>query len=175
MDKYHRTEYRRIFLIESLPEPLTRSSTHLQIFDNYLPGTRLRLRSIRVPETKEWSYLFQQVIPVSGVGSGVRQVAEIQLNNAEHASLEHLEGNEIRKNRYFLDIDGRRVEFDVYLGPLWGLNRAIYTFSSEREMNEFVPGNGADLDITYQADLQDELIYDKDFAFIQGRVAELIG
>ncbi|QYO67058.1 hypothetical protein [Leptolyngbya sp. 7M] len=175
MDKYHETEYRRIFFIEDLPEPLTRSSTHLQIFDNYLPGTRLRLRSIRVPETKEWMYLFQQSMPASDVVNGVRHIAEIRLNNAEHTLLEHLEGNEIRKNRYFLDVEGVRVEYDVYLGPLWGLNRAIYTFSSEREMSEFVPGNGSDLEITNQGDLQDEQIYDKDFAFIQERVADLVG
>ena len=50
------------------------------------------------------------------------KVGEIYLNEAEHARFELFEGTEIRKNRYFHEFDGRLCSFDVYLGPLWGLN-----------------------------------------------------
>ena len=35
MDKTYRNEFRRRYLIEALPDPLTRASRHLQLFDNY--------------------------------------------------------------------------------------------------------------------------------------------
>ena len=43
MNKTALTQFRRLFLIERLPEPLEPKSAHLQIFDNYIEGTRLRL------------------------------------------------------------------------------------------------------------------------------------
>ena len=61
MNKTSRTELRRVFLLENLPKPLTRASRHLQIFDNYIENTRLRLRSVRVPETKDWTWILQQI------------------------------------------------------------------------------------------------------------------
>ena len=62
-DKTFRTELVRTFLVDGLPEPLERNSPHLQIFDNYIHQTQLRLRSIRVPETKEWALLLQKRYP----------------------------------------------------------------------------------------------------------------
>ena len=62
-DNTTRTELHRTFLIEGLPEPLERKSSHLQLFDNYIHETRLRLRSVRVPETKEWTLLLQNRYP----------------------------------------------------------------------------------------------------------------
>ena len=59
IDRTYKSELRRVFLIQDLPEPLTRASSHLQIFDNYIEKTRLRLRSVRVPETKKWSWTLE--------------------------------------------------------------------------------------------------------------------
>ena len=62
MNKTAHLELHRIFLIDALPEPLTRASSHLQIYDNYIEGTRLRTRSIRDPYSKAWTYILQQRI-----------------------------------------------------------------------------------------------------------------
>ena len=124
MDKTNRTEFRRVFLLEALPEPLTRASAHIQIFDNYIDGTRLRIRSVRDPQTAAWTRILQQRFAAVEKDLSALKVAEIYLNDDEHARLEHLEGEEIRKNRYFHEFDGRMFSFDVYLGPLWGVNTA---------------------------------------------------
>lgn len=137
MDKATRIELRRTFLIEDLPEPLTRASEHLQFFDDYISNTRMRLRSVRDPATKKWTRVLQQR-EVSADGR-VMQYAEIFLNEAEYGRFEIFEGTEIRKNRYFYDLDGRRYELDVYLWPLWGLNVAVTFFETENEMDAFVP------------------------------------
>ncbi len=132
MDKTYTTQFRRVFLLQNLPEPLTRASRHLQIFDNYIENTRLRLRSVRVPETKKWTYIFEQRFPVDEKDLTVWRVSQIFLNEMEHQAFEQFEGreiktneniatNEIRKNRYFYLIEDREIEIDLFLGELWGL------------------------------------------------------
>lgn len=152
MDKTYRTEHFRTFLIEAMPEPLTRSSSHLQFFDNYIANTRMRLRSIRDPETKEWTRLLQQrlVLPNSA-----HKIAEIHLDEAEHAQFELFEGTEIRKNRYFHEFDACMFSFDVYMGKLWGVNRARVDFVNEDELRAFRPPPWAIYEITAEAFFDD--------------------
>src|SRR4051794_25483252 len=105
MTKTAQSEHYRLYLIERLPEPLTPASTHLQLFDNYVAGTRLRLRKVRDPYNRAWTYSLQQHIYPAADASGTAKISEIHLNDAEYAVLEHLEGREIRKNRYFHEFD----------------------------------------------------------------------
>jgi len=147
MEKADKTEFRRVYLFENLPAPLTAASGHLQIFDNYIENTRLRIRSIRSPETKQWTFILQQLFPFAGDLSHWK-IAEIHLNDAEHQAFERFEGrkiklnervvsSEIRKNRYFHEVGGRRIEFDIYLGDLWGLNLARVCFETENELTNY--------------------------------------
>lgn len=158
MDNIYRTELRRLFLFQNLPEPLTAASGHLQIFDNYIENTRLRIRSARSPQTKEWTFVLQQ-IALAGGDLSRRQIAEIFLNDAEHEVFEQFEGrqirrneraatNEIRKNRYFYNFNDKRLELDIYLGDLRGLNVARAAFETEAEMNDFAAPPFAVLEIT---------------------------
>jgi CYTH domain-containing protein len=175
MNKSEKIEFKRVFLIESLPEPLTRADPHIQFFDNYISGTRLRIRSVRTPETKEWGYFLQsrQISVVDGYST--YEVSEIELNEAEHDHFETFEGNEIRKNRYAAKVTGVNYEFDVYLGSLWGLNRAICRFSDLAKMNTFERPSFAFLEITNEEFFRDESLVDRSFADIQAEVGRLIG
>jgi len=148
MPKTYQTELRRLFLIENLPAPLTRASRHLQIFDNYIENTRLRLRSIRSPETKEWTWILEQRFPRDTKDLTLWNVSQIYLNETEHAVFELFEGreisrneraetNEIRKNRYFYDFNDVKIEIDVYLGALWGLKTAKIVFENSEELCRF--------------------------------------
>lgn len=148
MDKTNRTEFRRVFLLEALPEPLTRASAHIQIFDNYIEGTRLRIRSVRDPQTSVWTRILQQRFPAIDDEPSALKVAEIYLNDEEHARLEHLENQEIRKNRYFHEFDSRMFAFDVYLGPLWGLNTARVEFASAEDFESLEPPAWTFLEVT---------------------------
>jgi CYTH domain-containing protein len=138
MDKTPHLVIRRVFLVEGLPEPLTPASRHLQFFDNYIPNTRMRIRNIRVPETKEWTHILQQVFHVEGDPGALRRT-EMHLNESEYGFFERFEGREIRKNRYFHEFDGREFVFDVYLGHLWGLTAAKVEFRSRDEAADFEP------------------------------------
>jgi CYTH domain-containing protein len=138
MDKTNPIELRRLFLVDWLPEPLSRASAHIQIFDNYIANTRMRLRSVRDPETKEWTRILQQGIQLKDDLTQWK-VSEIYLNEGEYAQFQIFEGMEIRKNRYFLEIDGRMAAFDVFLGNLWGLCMARVEFDTAVELERFEP------------------------------------
>ena len=137
MDKTYQTEFRRTFLIQGLPEPLTPASSHLQIFDNYIENTRIRLRSIRVPEEKSWTWIFEQRFPLKSDDLSTWKTSQIFLNETEFNALKIFEGREIRKNRYFFDLDGNQAKLDIFLGKLWGLNLMNVNFETEQEMKNF--------------------------------------
>ena len=158
MNKTYADEFRRLFMLQNLPEPLTRSSSHLQIFDNYIENTRLRVRSMRSPETKEWTFILQQRFSVSERLSHWK-IAEIYLSENEHKIFEpfenreikkneRVESNEVRKNRYFLDFDGKQISIDLYLGDLWGLILAKVEFETEKELPDFQTPSFSVLEVT---------------------------
>jgi hypothetical protein len=148
MNENYRTEMRRVFLLRDLPEPLTRASEHLQFFDNYIENTRLRLRSVRAPHTKEWSWILEQRFPLDEKDLSVWNVSEMFLNETEHNAFELFEGREIKKNervetnelrfnRYFYDLEGKKMEIDLFLNPLWGLCLGKVFFETVEEMKNF--------------------------------------
>lgn len=176
MDKTYRIELRRVFLLENLPELLTRSSSHLQIFDNYIENTRLRLRSIRSPETKEWKWVLEQRFSLDG--SGQWAVSEIYLDENEHHVFESFEGreiqkneriqtDEIRKNRYFYESSGWQFEIDLFLGELWGLILAQINFQTAEEMRELEAPSFAVREVTGNEFFSGRNLVGKTFADVQ--------
>jgi len=167
------TELHRLFLIERLPEPLTRASAHLQLFDNYIENTRIRLRNIRDPYSKTWTRILQQRFAAVEGEYAVTKLAELHLNNAEYAIFERFEGREIRKNRYFHEFDGVSFAFDVYLGPLWGLNTARVDFEDREPLESFIPPPFAVFEVTNDPFFNGENLVTKTFADIQNEVARI--
>lgn len=173
MNKTAKTELHRLFLLDGLPEPLTPASSHLQIFDNYIENTRIRLRSIRDPYTKTWTRIMQQRFSANQSEPGATKIAEIYLNDAEYAAFEHFEGREIRKNRYFHEFDRTPVAFDVFLGDLWGLNIAKVDFESHDEMLAFEPPPFAIFEITDDPFFAGQNLVGKKFEEIRSEVAKV--
>jgi hypothetical protein len=186
MDKTKQIETRRVFLIENLPAPLTRASRHLQIFDNYIENTRLRLRSVRSPETKHWTWILEQRFPLDKKDLTVWNVARIYLSETEHATFEIFEGrevrrnermetNEIRKNRYFYDSDDKQIEIDVFLGELWGLNLAKVYFESLEELQEYKLPSFALLEVTSNEFFVEKNLVGKTFPDVQNEFRKIAG
>jgi CYTH domain-containing protein len=173
MNKTAQTELHRLFLIERLPEPLTPASSHLQIFDNYIANTRLRLRQIRDPYSNAWTRILQQRFPAHDGEYAVTKLAEIHLNDAEYAFFERFEGREIRKNRYFHEFDRVSIAFDVYLGPLWGLNTARVDFDTREHMIGFLPPPFAIFEVTENTFFAGENLVTKTFEDVQAEVGRI--
>lgn len=167
MDKTYQTEIRRTFLIQGLPEPLTPASSHLQIFDNYIENTRLRLRSIRIPEDKKWTWMLEQRFPLKSENLSIWKISRIYLNEFEHKTFERFEGREIRKNRYFYNLDEKQAEFDIFLGKLWGLNLMNVHFETTLEMENFELPPFVIYEVTNYQYFTGENLVDKTFADVQ--------
>lgn len=172
MNKTALPQFRRLFLLERLPEPLEPKSAHLQIFDNYIEGTRLRLRLVRDPQSKNWTRVLQQQI-LQAENPGECKIAEIHLNESEYSNFEQFEGREIRKNRYFHEFDRVGFVFDVYLGDLWGLNTAFVEFEDEREMRQFEPPPFAIFEVTGDPFFLGKNLVGKHFEDVQTRVSQI--
>jgi len=181
---FYRIELRRVFLLRQLPAPLTRASEHLQFFDNYISDTRLRLRTIRSPQTKQWTWILEQRFAPDENDLSRWRVAEIHLNEAEHAALEIFEGREVKKNervetnelrfnRYFYDFGDGQMEIDVFLNPLWGLNTAKVFFESEEAMKNFAPPDLVIAEVTQNRFFTGANLLGKTFADVRSELQSL--
>jgi CYTH domain-containing protein len=114
--KYARVERERRYLLRDLPEGLTRADPHLQITDNYITGTHLRIRKVREPRTNKWTVKFTQKFAPNPDDLSRTIITNIYLNALEAETLSVFSANEIRKNRYYFDYEGRRFSVDMFLG-----------------------------------------------------------
>ena len=135
--KYACLERERRYLLKDLPEGLTRIDPHLQITDNYITGSRLRIRKVRDPKTNKWVVKFTQKFPANPNDLSRTFITNIYLNAVEAETLSVFNSNEIRKNRYYFDHDGRRFAVDMFLGDLFGLVLAEVSFDTDEELETF--------------------------------------
>jgi CYTH domain-containing protein len=169
--KYARVERERRYLLQDLPEGVSRADHHLQITDNYLSGTRLRLRKVRDPQTNKWVVKFTQKFAPDTDDLSRTTITNTYLNPIEADTLAIFEANEIRKNRYHFQFEGRQFSVDMFLGDLFGLVLAEVSFDNDHELESFSPPPFALAEVTNNelfsggrlsqlsfADLKDELI-----------------
>lgn len=159
--QYARVERERRFLLSDLPEGLTRADPHLQITDNYITGTRLRLRKVREPRTNKWTVKFTQKFAPNPEDLSRTVITNTYLNALEAETLSVFNSNEIRKNRYYFDFEGRRFSVDMFLGDLFGLVLAEAGFDTDEEIDRFAKPAFALADVT------------NDPVFSGGRLCEL--
>lgn len=135
--KYARVERERRYLLNDLPKIMSRMDYHLQITDNYITGTRLRIRKVRDPNTNKWIVKFTQKFAPDPADLSRTIITNIYLNAIEAETLSVFEANEIRKNRYPYPFEGREFSVDMFLGDLFGLVLAEVSFETDEEMDGF--------------------------------------
>lgn len=146
--KYARVERERRYLLRALPEGLRVNDPHTQIFDNYVTGTRLRLRKIRDPQRREWTWKLTQKFAPDPPDFSRACITNIYLSQYEYETLSGFEGNEIRKNRYPYEHGGRAFSIDVFLGALHGLVLAETEFDTDEELRDFPAPAFAEREVT---------------------------
>ncbi len=146
--KYARLELERRYLLQDLPEGLTRASPHVQITDNYITGTRLRLRKVRDPLTNKWTVKFTQKFAVNSKDLSRTLITNTYLNAQEAETLSVFEANEIRKNRYPFEYEGRKFGIDMFLGDLFGLVLAEVSFDTDEDLESFSKPQFAVVEVT---------------------------
>ena len=159
--KYAHMERERRFLLREYPPELEPAHFHTQIFDNYVTNTRLRLRKVREPYKREWTFKLSQKFAPDPEDFSRTLITNIYLTQAEYEMFAHLEGNEIRKNRYPYEFEGRKYVVDVFLGDLHGLILAEIEFASDEELESLTTPSFAVMEVT------------NDPLFTGGRLVEL--
>ena len=160
--KYARVERERRYLLRDLPEGITRADPHLQITDNYMTGSRLRLRKVREPRSNKWTAKLTQKFAPDPNDLSRTIITNTYLNALEAETFSTLfNSNEIRKNRYHFEFEGRKFSADMFLGDLFGLVLAEVSFESDEELDTFLTPPFALADVTNEP------------LFTGGRLAEL--
>ena len=146
--KYARIERERRYLLQDLPEGLTRADHHLQITDNYITGTRLRIRKVRDPKTNKWIVKFTQKFAPNPNDLSRTVITNTYLNAIEAETLAIFAANEIRKNRYPFEFENRQFSVDMFLGDLFGLVLAEVSFENDEDLDSFKTPPFALADVT---------------------------
>jgi len=173
--KYARVERERRYLLQDLPEGLTRASPHVQITDNYLTGTRLRLRKVRDPQTNKWTVKLTQKFAVNPDDFSRTIITNTYLNALEAETLAVFETNEIRKNRYPFEFEGRKFSVDMFLGDLFGLVLAEVSFETDEELDNFPTPPFAIADVTGSALFTGGRLCELTFADIREEILRIKG
>src|SRR5690349_15586169 len=147
--KYARIERERRYLLRDLPAGITRADPHLQITDNYMTGARLRLRKVREPRTNKWTVKFTQKFAPNPEDLSRTIITNTYLNALEAEVLSTIfNSNEIRKNRYPFEFEGRKFSVDMFLGDLFGLVLAEVSFETDDELDNYPKPPFALIDVT---------------------------
>ena len=147
--KYAQVERERRYLLRDLPEGITRADPHLQITDNYMTGSRLRLRKVREPRTNKWTVKFTQKFAPDPEDLSRTIITNTYLNALEAEVLATVfNSNEIRKNRYPFEFEGRKFSVDMFLGDLFGLVLGEVSFETDEELDQFPKPPFALADVT---------------------------
>ena len=170
--KYARVERERRYLLSDLPEGLTRADPHLQITDNYITGTRLRLRKVREPRTNKWTVKFTQKFAPNPEDLSRTIITNTYLNALEAETLSVFDTNEIRKNRYYFDFEGRRFSVDMFLGDLFGLVMAEVGFETDEELDRFVKPAFALAEVTNDSVFAGESLCELTFSEVRQHILE---
>ena len=75
-------------------------------------------------------------------------ITNTYLNATEAEVLSVFNSNEIRKNRYYFEFEGRKFSVDMFLGDLFGLVMAEVSFETDEEMDNYPKPSFALADVT---------------------------
>ena len=170
--KYARVERERRYLLRDLPEGMTRADPHLQITDNYITGSRLRIRKVRDPRTNKWTVKFTQKYAPDPNDLSRTVITNTYLNALEAEMLSVFNSNEIRKNRYPFEFEGRKFAMDMFLGDLLGLVLAEISFETDEELDIFPKPPFALVDVTNEPLFTGGRLCELTFSEVRAEIAE---
>ncbi len=171
--KYARVERERRYLLKDLPEGLTRADPHLQITDNYITGTRLRIRKVREPRSNKWTVKFTQKFAPNPDDLSRTIITNTYLNALEAEVLSSIfNSNEIRKNRYPFEFDGRNFSVDMFLGDLFGLVLAETSFETDEDLDAYPAPPFALADVTNEPLFSGGRLCELTFSDVRAEIAK---
>lgn len=144
-EKYAVAECERRFLLGALPAEV---SSPRRISDQYLDGTRLRVRLVTTPE----GVVLQRKLGHkrrTGLGPTVVWHTSLYLDEAEYELLSSLPGRTLTKTRWTVHLGDLVASVDVYEGTLDGLLMLEVDLGDIDQMVSFEPPGWAGIELTY--------------------------
>jgi CYTH domain-containing protein len=160
------------YLLRYLPYGISRTDPNLQITDNYITGTRLRIRKVREPRTNKWTVKFTQKFAPDPNDLSRTIITNTYLNALEAEMLSVFDANEIRKNRYPSEFEGRKFSVDMFLGDLFGLVLAEVSFETDDELDNFLKPPFALVDVTNESLFTGGRLCELTFSDVRAAIAE---
>jgi CYTH domain-containing protein len=170
--RYALVERERRYLLRDLPEGMSRIDPHFQITDNYITGTRLRIRKVREPRSNKWTVKFTQKFAPDPDDLSRTIITNTYLNALEAEVLSVFDSNEIRKNRYYFDYEGRKFSVDMFLGDLFGLVLAEVSFDTDEELENYPTPPFALADVTNNKFFSGGVLCERSFADVREEIAK---
>src|SRR5947209_20064238 len=102
------------------PTGLDLTGEHTQITDNYITGTRLRLRKLRWVSTNEWTLKLTQKHTPAPPDFSRTLITSTSLNEYEQDVLSVFTRSELRRKRYPSEHKGRKYSVHIFLAALRG-------------------------------------------------------
>ena len=103
---------------------------------------------MREPRTNKWTVKFTQKFAPDPNDLSRTIITNTYLNALEAEVLSVFDTNEIRKNRYPFEFEGRKFSVDMFLGDLFGLVLAEVSFETDEELDNFAKPPFALIDVT---------------------------
>jgi CYTH domain-containing protein len=118
--KYTRVEYERRFLVSSHADWRSAVESYSKTFeDKYLRRARLRLRILT--DSDSGRRIIKLTKKFESASPYFQTISRILLSQSEYELLDGLEGDRLKKTRYYHDYCGRVFSIDVFEGELDGL------------------------------------------------------
>lgn len=163
-------EYELTFLARELPIEI-RAVSPVKFRDIYLPDSvehpHLRIRQ------KGNSYEITKKMPIRGRDSSEQLEQTIPLEPAEFKALLNVSRKTLEKDRYFVKIDGRAAEVDVFKGDLKGLVLIDFEFGDEKQKAAFQPPDCCLVDVTQEKFVAGGLLAGKTYSDIESDLKKL--
>ena len=159
-----KTELERTFLLKRLPEGLD-GCRKMEVEDVYIPASVehpiLRIRRIgnKFEITKK--------SPAKESDASEQHEHTIELSKGEWEALSKTDGRRTVKTRYFLEHDRKKMEIDVFRGPLEGLALADFEFSTKDERDAFRPPDFCLADVTQEEFIAGGMLCGKGYGDIE--------
>lgn len=154
-------EIEKVYLAKGLPPDLSQYKS-LDYIDTYVPFSdphpHLRLR--KKGEERELT----KKIMITATDKSTTQEITMPLSALEYDELVTIQGKKIIKRRYFVPVNNRIAEVDIFLDKLKGLVLIDFEFPSALERDSFVAPDFCLADVTQEEFVAGAYLAGKSFA-----------
>ena len=129
---------------------------------------------MREPRTNKWTAKLTQKFAPDPNDLSRTIITNTYLNALEAETFSTLfNSNEIRKNRYHFEFQGRQFSSDMFLGDLFGLVLAEVSFETDEELDNFPIPAFAIADVTNEPLFSGGRLCELTFSDVRAEVAKL--